>query len=571
MRNKELAEIFSRIADALEFKGEMAFKVIAYRKAARVLEDLTEDIEKIAQEGKLETLPGIGEGIAKKIEEYLKTGKMKKYEEAVKGIPEGLLELLNIQNLGPKTLALAHRELGVKNLADLKRVIEDGSLKDLFGMGEKKVENIKKGIELYEQGKSRMGIDAALAIAEEVCAYLKKNPLVKSVSPSGSLRRMKETIGDIDILVTGRDGAKIIDYFTKFPKATRVLAAGETKGSIMVGLGKEAKQVDIRVVPEKTYGAALQYFTGSKAHNIKLRLLAKEKGLKISEYGVFKGEKFIAGRTEEEVYSALGLPFIPPELREDRGEIEAALANRLPKLISYHSIKGDLQVHTTYSDGNASLEEVVKMAEKIGYEYIAITDHSQSVRYAHGLDEKRLRKQIEEIMKLREKSKVKIFTGIEVDILPDGSLDFPDSVLKELDVVVAAVHQGFKKNVTERIISAIENPYVAIIAHPSGRLISRREGYDVDLEKVLEWAKKYNKVLELNAYPDRLDLDDLHLRKAKDMGIKICINTDAHGSMDMYWMRFGIGIARRGWLEEEDVINTYPYQRLIKFLKDLRR
>ncbi|MEO0126031.1 MAG: DNA polymerase/3'-5' exonuclease PolX, partial [candidate division WOR-3 bacterium] len=449
--------------------------------------------------------------------------------------------------------------------------IEDGSLKDLFGMGEKKVENIKKGIELYEQGKSRMGIDAALAIAEEVCAYLKKNPLVKSVSPSGSLRRMKETIGDIDILVTGKDGAKIIDYFTKYTKATRVLAAGETKGSIMVGLGKEAKQVDIRVVPEKTYGAALQYFTGSKAHNIKLRLLAKEKGLKISEYGVFKGEKFIAGRTEEEVYSALGLPFIPPELREDRGEIEAALANRLPKLISYHSIKGDLQVHTTYSDGNASLEEVVKMAEKIGYEYIAITDHSQSVRYAHGLDEKRLRKQIEEIMKLREKSKVKIFTGIEVDILPDGSLDFPDSVLKELDVVVAAVHQGFKKNVTERIISAIENPYVAIIAHPSGRLISRREGYDVDLEKVLEWAKKYNKVLELNAYPDRLDLDDLHLRKAKDMGIKICINTDAHGSMDMYWMRFGIGIARRGWLEEEDVINTYPYQRLIKFLKDLRR
>ncbi len=571
MRNKELAEIFSRIADALEFKGEMAFKVIAYRKAARVLEDLTEDIEKIAQEGKLETLPGIGEGIAKKIEEYLKTGKMKKYEEAVKGIPEGLLELLNIQNLGPKTLALAHRELGVKNLSDLKRVIEDGSLKDLFGMGEKKVENIKKGIELYEQGKSRMGIDTALTIAEEICEYLKKNPLVKRVSPSGSLRRMKETIGDIDILVTGRDGAKIIDYFTKYPKATRVLAAGETKGSIMVGLGKEAKQVDIRVVPEKTYGAALQYFTGSKAHNIKLRLLAKEKGLKISEYGVFKGEKFIAGRTEEEVYSALGLPFIPPELREDRGEIEAALANRLPKLISYHSIKGDLQVHTTYSDGNASLEEVVKMAEKIGYEYIAITDHSQSVRYAHGLDEKRLRKQIEEIIKLREKSKVKILTGIEVDILPDGSLDFPDSVLKELDVVVAAVHQGFKKNVTERIISAIENPYVAIIAHPSGRLISRREGYDVDLEKVLAWAKKYHKVLELNAYPDRLDLDDLHLRKAKDMGIKICINTDAHGLMDMYWMRFGIGIARRGWLEEEDVINTYPYERLIKFLKDLRR
>lgn len=571
MKNKELAEIFSRIADALEFKGEMAFKVIAYRKAARVLDDLTEDIEQIAQEGKLETLPGIGEGIAKKIQEYLKTGKMKKYEEAVKGIPEGLLELLHIQNLGPKTLALAHRELGVKNLSDLKRVIEDGSLKNLFGMGEKKVDNIKKGIELYEQGKSRMAIDTALTTAEEICEYLKKNPLVKNVSPSGSLRRMKETIGDIDILVTGNDGIKIIDYFTKYPKASRVLAAGETKGSIMVGLGKEAKQVDIRVVPEKTYGAALQYFTGSKAHNIKLRLLAKEKGLKISEYGVFKGEKFIAGRTEEEVYQTLGLPFIPPELREDRGEIEAALANRLPTLITYNSIKGDLQVHTTYSDGNATLSEVVKMAEEIGYEYIAITDHSQSVRYAHGLDEKRLKKQIEEIEKLKEKSKVKILTGIEVDILQDGSLDFPDSVLKRLDLVVAAVHQGFKKNVTERIISAIKNPYVAIIAHPSGRLISRREGYEVDLEKVLEWAKKYNKVLELNAYPDRLDLDEFHLRKAKEMGIKVCINTDAHGLIDMYWMRFGIGIARRGWLEEDDVINTLPYENLIKFLRLLQK
>jgi len=570
-KNKELAEIFARIADALEFRGEMAFKVIAYRKAARVLEDLTEDIEKIAQEGKLQSLPGIGEGIAKKIEEYLKTGRMKKYEEAIEGIPEGLLELLNIQNLGPKTLALAHRELGVKNLSDLKRVIEDGSLEKLFRMGEKKVENIKKGIELYEMGKSRIPLDQALKIAEELCEYLRKNPLIKNLSPSGSLRRMKETVGDIDILVTGDDGTKIIDYFTKYPKASRIIAQGETKGSIIVGTGKDARQVDIRVVPEKSFGAALQYFTGSKAHNIKLRLLAKEKGLKISEYGVFRGERFIAGRTEEEVYKILGLPYIPPELREDRGEIEAGLKNRLPKLIEYNSIKGDLQVHTTYSDGNATIEEVCELAEKIGYEYIAITDHSKSVRYAHGLDEKRLEKQIGEIEKMRQKTKVKILSGIEVDILADGTLDLSDEVLSRLDVVVAAVHQGFKKNVTERIMRAIEHPLVAIIAHPSGRLISRREGYEVDLEKVLEWAKRYNKVLELNAYPDRLDLDELHLRKAKEMGVKICINTDAHGLADMYWMRFGIGIARRGWLEEDDVINTLPYEKLLRLLKSLRR
>ncbi len=569
-KNKELAKIFDTIADALEYKGELQFKVIAYRKAARVLEELTEDIEELYKKGKLRSIPGIGEGIEKKIKEYLETGKMKKYEEALEGIPEGLLELLSIQNLGPKTLALAHKELGVKNLEDLKRVIENGSLAKLFRMGEKKVENIKKGIELYEQSQARIPIDTALEIAENVVEYLKKNKKVKEVCPSGSLRRWKETIGDIDILVTcdDKDREEIIEYFTKYPKVSRILAAGETKASVMIGEGKEARQVDIRIVPEESYGAALQYFTGSKAHNIKLRSIAKDKGLKISEYGVFKGDKMIAGRTEEEVYKAIGLVWIPPELREDRGEIEAAQKGQLPKLIELKDIKGDFQIHTTYSDGLDELETMVNACRKIGYQYIAITDHSKFAKYAHGLDEERLKKQWEEIDKLSKKYKdIKILKGIEVDILPDGGLDFSDEILKECDIVVAAIHQGFKKKVTERLIEAIKNPYVHIIAHPQGRLISKREGYEVDIEKVLEYAQKYNKVLELNAYPDRLDLDELHLRKAKSMGIKIAINTDAHAVRDLEWMRFGVGIARRGWLEKEDVINTWDYNKLIKFLK----
>ncbi len=565
MKNQELAFIFNRIADALEYKGELSFRVIAYRKAARALEELTEDIESIAARGELQKIPGIGEGIAKKIDEYLKTGKMKKYEEALAGIEPSLLELLNIQNLGPKTLALAHKELGVNNLADLKKVIEDGSLAKLFRMGEKKVENIKKGIEIYEQTTARIPIDEALKIAEEVVAYLKKSPEVVSVEPSGSLRRMKETIGDIDILVTGKDGAKIVNHFIKYPKVSRVLSAGDTKGSVIIGTGAAARQVDIRIVPVKSFGAALQYFTGSKAHNIKLRTLAKDKGLKVSEYGVFHGKKMIAGKNEEEVYKALGLVWVPPELREDRGEIEAAMKNQLPQLIKLTDIKGDLQVHSNYSDGTATIKEMAEMALQLGYEYVAITDHSQSVHYAHGLTIDRLKKQWDEIDKINEQlKKIKIIKGIEVDILANGKLDYPDKILAQCELVIAAIHQGFKKNVTERIIAALANPYVHIIAHPSGRLISRREGYEVDLEKVLELALQYKKVLEINAYPDRLDLNDLYARKAKEMGIKLAINTDAHGPKDLEWMRYGVGTARRGWLEKKDVINTLSYEELKK-------
>lgn len=567
MKNQELADIFNQIADALEFKDELPFRIIAYRKAARVLEELTEDIETITAKGALLEIPGIGEGIAKKIDEYLKTGKMKKYREALSGIKPELLELLNIQNLGPKTLALANKELRVNNLKDLKKVITNGSLANLFRMGEKKVENIKKGIEIYEQAGERIPIDQALKIAEEYVAYLKKSPDVAQVETSGSLRRMKETIGDIDILVTGKDGAKIVDYFTKYPKVSRVLGAGDTKASVMVGTGAEATQVDIRILPVKLFGAALQYFTGSKAHNVKLRTLAKDKGMKVSEYGVFKGKKMIAGKTEEEVYKVLGLAWMPPELREDRGEIEAAMKNKLPKLLELSDIKGDLQMHSRYSDGAVSIEEMAKAARELGYEYIAITDHSQSALYAHGLSIDRLKKEWDEIDQLNDKlPKVKILKGIEADILANTKLDTADKILAKMDFVVASIHQGFKKNVTERICAALANPYVHMIAHPSGRLISRREGYDVDLEKVLECALKYKKVLEINAYYDRLDLNELYARKAKDMGIKLAINTDAHGPKDLEWMRYGVGTARRGWLEKKDVINTLNYKELKKLL-----
>ena len=565
MKNKEIASIFSRIADALEIKGEMQFKVIAYKKASRILEDLTEDIETIAKEKRLQKIPGIGEGMAKKIEEYLETGRMKKYAEALSGLPEGLLELLEIQSIGAKTIHLAHKELGVKSLDDLKKVIEDGSLAKLFGMGDKRVENIKKGIEIYEKAQERIPIYDAITLVEEVIEHLKKAPQIGHISPAGSLRRMKETVGDIDILATGKKGAKIIRHFTRFPGVSKVLAEGETKGSVLVATEKGERQVDLRIVDESQYGAALQYFTGSKAYNIKLRAMAREKGLKISEYGVFKGKKKIAGYTEEEVYKALGLPFIAPELREDRGEIELALKGNLPQVLEMSDIKGDLHVHSKYSDGNLTLKELAELAQGMGYKYIAICDHSQSARYAGGLAAERLLEQAKEIDRLnRQLKNFKILKGSEVDILFDGKLDFPDDVLKKLDFVIAAIHSGFKRNVTERILKAMDNPWVSIIAHPSGRLISRREGYDVDLEKVLQAAKEKGKALELNAYYDRLDLNEFYLKKAKENNVKIGIGTDTHYAKGLQMMRFGVGIARRAWLEKKDILNCLSYEKLKK-------
>lgn len=564
MKNKDIALLLARIGDALEIQGEVGFKVIAYRKAARVLEDLTEDIEDIAAQDRLQKIPGIGSGMAKKIQEYIETGEMTKYKEVLSTVPESLLDLLEIQNLGPKTIHLAYKELGVQTLDDLKDMLADGSLARLHGLGDKTAENIRKGIEIYEQAQERIPIFEAVSLVENISEYLKASPLVGRLSPAGSVRRMKETVGDIDILATGTDGKAIISHFTRFPGTTRVLAAGETKGSVMVSTSRGKRQVDLRIVDDSEYGAALQYFTGSKAHNVKLRSMAKEKGLKISEYGVFRGRERIAGHDEKQVYQALGLPLIPPELREDRGEVELAGKDRLPSLIDSADIKGDLHVHSQDSDGSLSLNEIAGLVKHLGYTYVAICDHSQSVKYAHGLSQERLQKQIREIDTLNRKLRgIKILKGTEVDILSDGSLDFPDELLKQLDIVVAAVHTGFSRNVTQRIIRAMDNPWVTIIAHPTGRLLSKREGYEVDLDHVLAAAAQKGKAMELNAFYDRLDLDEFNLKKAKKRGIKISIGTDTHSPEGFQMMRFGVGIARRAWLGKKDVLNSRSYKQLL--------
>lgn len=570
MRNSEIAKIFERIAEALEIKGENKFKIIAYRNAARSLNDLTEEIEDIVKKGKIKEIPGIGEGIAKKIEEYIKTGKIVKYEEVISGIPEGLFELLNIPNLGPKTIKLIYEELGVQNLQQLIEVINNGKLENLPMMGKKKIENFKDGIRQYLSLKNTRR-RYPIGIVEKVVYYfvneLKKNKMIKNLEVAGSFRRHCETVGDIDILVSGENGEKIIKYFTDLKNVSKVIAKGDTKGSI---IDNELNiQIDLRVVPEKSFGAALQYFTGSKAHNVKLRGIAKEKGYKLSEYGLFKKDEYICGEREGDVYKRLGLLLIPPELREDRGEIELAQKGEIPEIIELKDIKGDLHIHSNYSDGTDCIEEIAKYGIKLGYDYVGIADHSKSVKYAGGLEIEKIYKQIEEIDELNKKIKdIRILKGAEVDILKNGELDFPEDVLKRLDYVIAAIHQGFKKNVTERIISAMENPYVKIIAHPTGRLLSGREGYDVDIEKVFWKAKEKNILLEINAYYDRLDLNEINAKRAKELGIKLVINTDSHNIKMMDDIYFGVYIARRAWLNKSDIINTNKLTELIKILKN---
>ena len=571
MKNRELATLFNRMADILEFKGENPFKISAYRKASRIIGDFTEDIEEITESGKLKDIPGIGEGMAQKIVEYLKTGRVSKFEEAKKGISDELIAIMEIPGMGPKTLSMLHKEKGINNLSQLEKALDDGSLLDLFGMGEKKVENIKRGIQLLKQSKGRMNLGIAFPVAKRIVEVLREEAGSKKIEWAGSLRRMRENIGDIDILATGPNQEKIIDTFTHLPEVKEILASGETKASVIVEGGV---QIDLRVVEKNSYGAALQYFTGSKAHNIHLRGIAKAKGIKINEYGVFKGEKKIGGKEEKDVYRALGMEWIEPELREDRGEIEAAKENRLPDLIKEIDIKGDFHVHSKWSDGTSSIEEIAKAAQKRGYQYVALCDHSKSLRIAHGLDESRLVKQLEEIDRVNEKMKsFRILKGTEVDILSDGKLDHSESVLKKLDLVAAAIHSGFKQErekMTKRIVRALENPLVHILVHPSGRLLGARDPYEVDIDEVMETAKKYGKALEINAYFERLDLDDIRCRKAKEMGIPLTIGTDSHHLDQMWMISLGVAVARRGWLEKKDVLNTMSLKDILKWCQNRR-
>ncbi len=566
----KIAKIFEDLADMLEIKGENPFRIRAYRKAARNIRTLTNELEKFADEGRLDQIPGIGEGMKEKIYEILDTGRLQFYEELKSEIPPSLVKLLSVPGIGPKLAKKFYDELNIRDIEQLEKMAKEHHLAGLPGIKEKTEQNILKGIEMLKKGLERMNLGIALPIANEIVDQLSKLPEVKRISTAGSLRRRKETIGDIDILTTSSNSKKVMDTFINLQLVERVLVCGDTKSSIIT---YDGIHVDLRVVEPESYGSALAYFTGSKAHNIRIREIAMKNNLKINEYGVFdeKTGMKIAGENEEEIYQILNLPFIASELREDMGEIEAAKENRLPTLVKLSQIKGDLHVHTTWSDGGNSIEEMLKTSQEMGYKYLAICDHSQSLKVAGGLSEDKLLEQIEKIKELNSKYKdFDILAGSEVDIKADGSLDYPDELMKKLDIVVAAIHTRFRRSryeMTKRIIKAIQNPHVNILAHPTGRLLGVRDAYEVDLDEILKVAKINKIALEINAFPERLDLNDINCRKAKEYGVMISINTDSHITNQLDYMALGVSVARRGWLEPKNIINTKPIEQIIKFLK----
>ena len=569
MKNPEISKIFNEIADLLELKGENPFRIRAYRRAALNIEGLTKNIEEISHEDIL-NIPGIGQDLAGKIEEYIKTGMIQAYEELKNEIPGGLSTLLSVPGLGPKTSKLLYEKLKITNIDELEKSASEHKLAGLPGIKEKTEENILKGIDMLKRGRERQPLGKVLPVANDILGYLKKNAHMEKIDLAGSIRRWKDTIKDIDILAVSDNPKEVMSVFVHFPNVKEILMHGPTKSSIIT---QQNLQVDLRVVERESYGAAFAYFTGSKAHNIRLRELAIKKGLKLNEYGIFreKDNKRVGGEKEKDVYSILGLPYIPPELREDQGEIEAALAGTLPSLISVEDIKGDLHVHSRWSDGSHSFEELVEAAREHGYAYFALTDHSKGLAVARGLTIERLMDQKKEIDALNRNLKgFRILQSTEVDIRSDGTLDFPDDVLDKLDIVVASIHSGFKQSaqqLTGRMVAAMKNPYVSIIGHPSGRLIGEREAYELDMEKVLKTAKETGTAFEINAYPLRLDLNDTFARRAKDMGIPIVISTDAHTIDQLDYMSYGVSIARRAWLEKEDVVNTLELVKLLKKLK----
>jgi DNA polymerase (family 10) len=570
MRNTELAQIFREIALYLEMKEE-PFKPRAYEKVAYSLEALEEPVGEIYRRGgvkALRAIPGVGQAIAEKIEEVIRTGGLRYYEELKKEVPVDVRGLTAIEGIGPKSVKLLYEKLAIKTAADLEKAARAGKIRGLPHFGEKMEQKILKGIEFLKQGSGRFPLGSALPLIGEIEQRLRELPEVEEVVVAGSTRRWKETIGDADILAISRKPEKVMEFFVSMSEVMHVQGQGKTKSTVKL---KNGMDVDLRVVPRESFGAALNYFTGSKDHNVALRKIAQEKGLKLNEYGLFRGNKRIAGKTEEEIYKALGLAFIPPELRENQGEIEAAQKGELPNLVGYRDLRGDLQTQTTWTDGANSIEEMAGEAKRLGLEYIAITDHTKGLAMTGGSDEKKLLKQMAEIDKINRSLKgITILKGAEVNINKDGTLDIKDEVLAQLDVVGIAVHSHFnlpRREMTERIVKAMCNPHADILFHPTGRVIQKREPYDVDMDALIKTAKETGTVLEIDAYPDRLDLKDGHIRKAVEAGVKLAIDSDAHSVNHMRFLEFGVAQARRGWAEKDDVINTRPLKEFLKCLK----
>lgn len=568
MKNDEIAKILFEIGEYLDLEN-IPFKPRAYQSAALSLDNLEKDIEDIYREKGLkgvQEIPGVGKSIALKIEEYLKSGKVEYYEELKRKKPIDVKNLTKIEGLGPKRIDFLNKELGIRNVAELREAIEKNKLKELKGFGEKSQKNILESIAFMESSGLRYLISEVTEDVDMILERLKKIKEVKKMEVAGSFRRRKETVGDIDILIASPFSHKIMDEFVSLPDIVRIWGRGETKSSVRM---KKGYDIDLRIVMEDSFGSALQYFTGSKEHNVALRRLAISKGYKLNEYGLFKNDLYKAGKEEEDIYEKLGLQYIPPELRENRGEIEAALKFKLPKLIELKDIKGDFHTHSSFAGTLISMEDIVLRAIQKEYEYIGISDHTKELKIENGLDEKRLALQEKEIRKLNEKYKIKIFHGAEVNILKDGSLDIKNSALKELDFVNIGIHTNFKmnrKDMTERVLKAMSNPYVTCLTHPTGRIINRRGAFNIDLEKIFKFAKTNNILLEINS-SERLDLNDYNIRSAKEKGCKFFINTDTHALKQMDRMKYGVYQARRGWVTKEDVINTLPVREIEKFLK----
>ena len=570
VKNREIAGILYQMAELLELHAENRFKIIAYSRAARAIESLTEDIEQVCRDGRLEGIPGVGKAIAEKIKEYLRTGRIQSHQDLLADTPQGLAELLQISGLGPKTVFMLHEKLDITNLDELEKAAREHRIRRLPRMGAVREKNILKSIERDRKRSNRILYSTAESIVDEILTYLGGIEGLEHATAAGSYRRRKETVGDIDILATAARPEEIVAAFVKMPLVEEVLAKGPTKASVIMN---DTIQVDLRIVEHRSYGTVLQYFTGSKEHNVSMRQLALDRGYSLSEYSLTRlanGQDLFFDQ-EEEVYQALGLQYIPPELREDRGEIEAALGGRLPRLVEAKDIRGDLHVHSIWSDGRASIIELAQAARSLGYEYIALSDHSPSVGIAGGIGREKMEEKIEAVAEANDSLEgITVLMGAEVDIKADGSLDYPDDLLERMDVVVASVHmaqQQKERTITGRLISAIENQNVDIIGHPTGRIINQREPSDMDFHAVLEAAAKTGTALEINAHPSRLDLNDVNARAAKEMGVQMSINSDAHDAGQLLNMKYGINVARRAWLEKKDLINAMDLKDLIQFLK----